>query len=129
MIIDQFDEMRSARDEQPVVMSVVLHSFISGQPFRLRALSSRGRAHPRFRRDAMGLRSLGRSHGSASTLRRSSEAMRYIARKQQNGIRPADRDSGARRAHSLSARNAGIRRRFRFPVIYERVEGVTTRTA
>jgi peptidoglycan/xylan/chitin deacetylase (PgdA/CDA1 family) len=38
MIVDQFDEMRSSRDEQPVVMSVVLHSFISGQPFRLRAL-------------------------------------------------------------------------------------------
>ena len=38
MIIDQFDEMRSSRDEQPVVMSVVLHAFISGQPFRLRAL-------------------------------------------------------------------------------------------
>ena len=38
MIIDQFDEMHGARDEQPVVMSVVLHSFISGQPFRLRAL-------------------------------------------------------------------------------------------
>lgn len=38
MIIDQFDEMHGARDEQPVVMSVVIHSFISGQPFRLRAL-------------------------------------------------------------------------------------------
>ncbi len=38
MIIDQFDEMHGSRDEQPVVMSVVIHSFISGQPFRLRAL-------------------------------------------------------------------------------------------
>jgi len=38
MIIDQFDEMRRARDEQPLVMNVVIHSFISGQPFRLRAL-------------------------------------------------------------------------------------------
>jgi len=38
MIIDQFDELYGARDEQPVVMSVVMHSFISGQPFRLRAL-------------------------------------------------------------------------------------------
>jgi peptidoglycan/xylan/chitin deacetylase (PgdA/CDA1 family) len=38
MIIDQFDEMRRARDELPLVMSVVIHSFISGQPFRLRAL-------------------------------------------------------------------------------------------
>jgi peptidoglycan/xylan/chitin deacetylase (PgdA/CDA1 family) len=38
MIIDQFDEMHGSRDEQPVVMSIVIHSFISGQPFRLRAL-------------------------------------------------------------------------------------------
>lgn len=36
-IIDQFEEMRQEA-QQPVVMSVVLHSFISGQPFRLRAL-------------------------------------------------------------------------------------------
>jgi hypothetical protein len=38
MIIDQFEEMRQTNDNQPLVMSVVLHSFISGQPFRLRAL-------------------------------------------------------------------------------------------
>jgi allantoinase len=38
MIIDQFDEMRQTRGDQPLVMSVILHSFISGQPFRLRAL-------------------------------------------------------------------------------------------
>ena len=38
MIIDEFDELLLASEEQPVVMSVVLHSFISGQPFRLRAL-------------------------------------------------------------------------------------------
>ena len=38
MIIDEFDEMLSASQQQPLVMSVVLHSFISGQPFRLRAL-------------------------------------------------------------------------------------------
>ncbi len=38
MIMDQFDEMHGTRDERPVVMSVVIHSFISGQPFRLRAL-------------------------------------------------------------------------------------------
>jgi len=36
-IIDQFEELRQGSD-QPLVMSVVLHSFISGQPFRLRAL-------------------------------------------------------------------------------------------
>jgi hypothetical protein len=38
MIIDQFDEMRRSGGDQPLVMSVILHSFISGQPFRLRAL-------------------------------------------------------------------------------------------
>jgi peptidoglycan/xylan/chitin deacetylase (PgdA/CDA1 family) len=38
MIIDQFDEMRETDDDQALVMSVIVHSFISGQPFRLRAL-------------------------------------------------------------------------------------------
>ena len=38
MIIDQFDEMRQTPGDEPLVMSVILHSFISGQPFRLRAL-------------------------------------------------------------------------------------------
>lgn len=38
MIIDEFDEMRQAAQEQPLVMSIVVHSFISGAPFRLRQL-------------------------------------------------------------------------------------------
>jgi peptidoglycan/xylan/chitin deacetylase (PgdA/CDA1 family) len=38
MIIDQFDEMRETPGAEPLVMSVILHAFISGQPFRLRAL-------------------------------------------------------------------------------------------
>jgi allantoinase len=38
MIVDQFDEMRETAGDEPLVMSVVIHSFISGQPFRLRAL-------------------------------------------------------------------------------------------
>ncbi len=38
MVIDQFEELRRAPQGPPVVMSVILHSFISGQPFRLRAL-------------------------------------------------------------------------------------------
>lgn len=38
MIVDQFDELQGAAREQPLVMSVILHSFITGQPFRLRAL-------------------------------------------------------------------------------------------
>ena len=39
MIVDEFDEMLLAARDQPLVMSIVVHSFISGQPFRLRALS------------------------------------------------------------------------------------------
>ena len=38
MIVDQFDEMLRSSEESPQVMSVITHSFISGQPFRLRAL-------------------------------------------------------------------------------------------
>jgi allantoinase len=38
MIVDQFDELQGAARDQPLVMSVILHSFITGQPFRLRAL-------------------------------------------------------------------------------------------
>jgi peptidoglycan/xylan/chitin deacetylase (PgdA/CDA1 family) len=38
MIIDQFDELLEQSRKQPLVMSVALHPFICGQPFRLRAL-------------------------------------------------------------------------------------------
>jgi peptidoglycan/xylan/chitin deacetylase (PgdA/CDA1 family) len=38
MIVDQFDEMIEQCDRQPLVMSVALHPFICGQPFRLRPL-------------------------------------------------------------------------------------------
>jgi hypothetical protein len=38
MIVDQFDEMIEQCEQQPLVMSVALHPFICGQPFRLRAL-------------------------------------------------------------------------------------------
>lgn len=39
MIIDEFEEMLAQSRHQPLVMSIVVHSFISGQPFRLRALT------------------------------------------------------------------------------------------
>jgi peptidoglycan/xylan/chitin deacetylase (PgdA/CDA1 family) len=40
MIIDEFDELlEAATVEQPLVMSIVIHSFISGAPFRLRQLT------------------------------------------------------------------------------------------
>jgi peptidoglycan/xylan/chitin deacetylase (PgdA/CDA1 family) len=39
MIVDEFDELRLVASDQPIVMSIVLHSFISGVPFRLRQLT------------------------------------------------------------------------------------------
>ena len=38
MIIDQFDEMLVQSARRPLVFTVVLHPFVIGQPFRLRAL-------------------------------------------------------------------------------------------
>lgn len=38
-ITDEFEELQSDAGSQPAVMSVVLHSFISGQPFRLRPIA------------------------------------------------------------------------------------------
>ena len=38
MIVDQFDEMLMQSADQPLVMSVALHSMIIGQPFRMRHL-------------------------------------------------------------------------------------------
>jgi len=40
MIVDEFDELLAASAIQPLVMSIVIHSFISGQPFRLRPLTA-----------------------------------------------------------------------------------------
>jgi hypothetical protein len=39
MIVDEFDDLLDSPDSHPIVMSVVLHSFISGAPFRLRPLT------------------------------------------------------------------------------------------
>lgn len=39
MIVDEFEELLAAAEERPLVMSIVVHSFISGAPFRLRALT------------------------------------------------------------------------------------------
>ena len=38
MIVDQFDQLSEDASRQPLVMSVILHSFIAGQPFRLRRI-------------------------------------------------------------------------------------------
>ena len=53
MIVDQFEEMLASAD-QPLVMSVVLHSFITGQPFRLRAVAE-ALAHIAAQRDRVWL--------------------------------------------------------------------------
>ncbi|HET6501053.1 MAG TPA: polysaccharide deacetylase family protein [Amycolatopsis sp.] len=50
MIVDEFDELLAAAEERPLVMSIVLHSFISGAPFRLRQLG-RALAHLASRGD------------------------------------------------------------------------------
>jgi len=54
MIVDQFDEMRQTAGDQPLVMSVILHAFIIGQPFRLRALR-RAIDHIRYVRESLWL--------------------------------------------------------------------------
>ncbi|HSI41932.1 MAG TPA: polysaccharide deacetylase family protein [Xanthobacteraceae bacterium] len=54
MIVDEFDEMLRASRRQPLVMSLVVHSFISGQPFRLAALR-RALDHILARRDELWL--------------------------------------------------------------------------
>ena len=48
MIIDQFDEMLRLSVRYPLVCSIVLHPFIIGQPFRLRAFrrALRPSTHP-----------------------------------------------------------------------------------
>jgi hypothetical protein len=38
MMIDQFDEMLVQSERRALVYTVVLHPFVIGQPFRLRAL-------------------------------------------------------------------------------------------
>jgi peptidoglycan/xylan/chitin deacetylase (PgdA/CDA1 family) len=54
MVIDQFDEMLATPGDEPLVMSVILHSFIIGQPFRLRAFR-RAFEHILCHRDAIWL--------------------------------------------------------------------------
>jgi allantoinase len=38
MIVDQFEEMLEQCEKQPLVFSTILHTFVAGQPFRLRPL-------------------------------------------------------------------------------------------
>ena len=50
MIVDNFEEMRIQAEQQPLVMGIALHSYIMGQPFRLRHLR-RALAHIAAARD------------------------------------------------------------------------------
>ncbi|MCH8167413.1 MAG: polysaccharide deacetylase family protein [Proteobacteria bacterium] len=54
MMIDQFDEMLFQSERRPLVYTVVLHPFVIGQPFRLRALR-RALAHILRHRDRLWL--------------------------------------------------------------------------
>ena len=38
MVVDQFEELLEASEDQPLVFALSLHGFIFGQPFRLRPL-------------------------------------------------------------------------------------------
>jgi hypothetical protein len=50
MVVDEFEELLAAAESRPIVMSVVLHAFISGVPFRLRQVR-RALAHIASRAD------------------------------------------------------------------------------
>lgn len=66
MLIDEFDELLEAAEEKPLVMSVVLHSFISGAPFRLRQLT-RFFEHLKAHSDAVWLTQPGAIYEAVST--------------------------------------------------------------
>jgi hypothetical protein len=53
MIVDQFDEMIDQCERHPLVMNVSVHTYVFGQPFRLRKLRNALRhciAHPKAAR-------------------------------------------------------------------------------
>jgi peptidoglycan/xylan/chitin deacetylase (PgdA/CDA1 family) len=52
MIVDQFDQLLADSEHQPLVMSVILHSFIAGQPFRRRRIA-RALGHIAGKRDVL----------------------------------------------------------------------------
>jgi allantoinase len=59
MVIDQFDEMLLQSAKRPLVFTIVLHPFVIGQPFRLRALR-RALAHIATAKDDLWITTLGR---------------------------------------------------------------------
>ncbi|WP_007514264.1 MULTISPECIES: polysaccharide deacetylase family protein [Pseudofrankia] len=67
MIVDEFDELLAASEGQPLVMSVVLHSFVSGAPFRLRQVT-RALEHLASRRDRAWFARPGEIHDAFAAL-------------------------------------------------------------
>ena len=67
MIVDEFDELLAAAEDQPLVMGVVVHSFISGVPFRLRRLG-RALAHLRSRDEGVWFARPGEIHQAFAAL-------------------------------------------------------------
>jgi peptidoglycan/xylan/chitin deacetylase (PgdA/CDA1 family) len=67
MIIDQFDEMLHQSARRPLVMTIVLHPFVIGQPFRLRALR-RALAHVLAERERLWLTTPGEVARHCATL-------------------------------------------------------------
>ena len=61
MVIDEFDELLLAAQDEPLVMSIVVHSFISGVPFRLKQLT-RALQHITAHRDQVWLTQPRRIH-------------------------------------------------------------------
>ena len=59
MMKDQFDEMLLQSRKWPLVFTIVLHPFVIGQPFRLRALR-RALAHITARKDELWIATPGR---------------------------------------------------------------------
>ena len=58
MIVDQFDEMLEQSADEPLVMGIALHSYVVGQPFRLRHLR-RALQHIASRRETLWITTAG----------------------------------------------------------------------
>jgi peptidoglycan/xylan/chitin deacetylase (PgdA/CDA1 family) len=69
MIVDQFDEMLEQSAEAPLVLGIALHSYIVGQPFRLRHLR-RALRHIAARRESVWITTAGGIAAHFAALRR-----------------------------------------------------------
>ena len=58
MIIDNFEEMLTQSERQPLVMGIALHAYLMGQPYRLRHLRRGLVRRLGFRREGMSPRYL-----------------------------------------------------------------------